>query len=41
MMFSVALVTTHLRINDAPAVCCRDQAQEPSAIGWLERQFLQ
>ena len=29
------------RFHNAPAVCCRDQAQEPSAQGWLERQFLQ
>ena len=29
------------RLHDASAVCCRDQAQEPSALGWLERQFLQ
>ena len=32
---------SHPRFHDASAVCCRDQAQEPSALGWLERQFLQ
>ena len=35
------LVTVHLRLHDASAVCCLDQAQEPCALGWLERQFLQ
>ena len=35
------LVAVSPRLHDASAVCCRDQAQEPSALGWLERQFLQ
>ena len=35
------LITDHLRFHDAPAVCCRDQAQERSALGWLEHQVLQ
>ena len=40
-MFSVALVYHSSAHQRRSAVCCRDQAQEPSAVGWLERQFLQ